>query len=279
VNIAGIVIGSGHPCRTICEISNNHNGKYENAVKLLNLAKAAGATFGKLQAYTPDELVALRGDGPAPAQWGEQGWTMRDLYTKAMTPREWFPDLFAHADRIGLPLFASVFGPESLAMLERLGCPAYKIASLDRDAVHLVSLLGATRKPILQSLPDNDPPRDSPWDKIGDVIDLAGHPNGVWIPFRNIAELYCPPGYPQGNLGLGNIRGDTVEGGKLGYEGFSYHGTDPMVPVYAVVAGAHVVECHLQLDDEPSELEANISLTGMQFAHMVKEIRKVEAML
>ena len=244
MNIAGVSIGPGHPCRTIAELSNNHNGKYENAVKLLNLAKAAGADFAKVQAYTPGELVNLRGDGPAPAQWGEQGWTMRSLYEKAMTPREWFPDLFAHAERIGLPLFASVFGAESLALMESLGCPAYKLASLDHQSATMQALLWRTGKPVLMSSPT--------------PLYCPG-----WL------NLYCPPGYPQATI---HLRG-------LCFDGFSYHGTDPMVPVYAVVAGAHVVECHLQLDDEPSELEANISLSATQFAHMVREIRKVEAML
>jgi sialic acid synthase SpsE len=251
MEIAGIPIGHGHPCRTIAELSNNHNGKYENAVKLLNAAKAAGATFAKVQCYTPDELVLLRGDGMAPEPWGSQGWTMRRLYEQAATPRDWFAPLFAHAKRIGLPLFASVFGAESLALMELLDCPAYKIASLDRRAEWLWDAVFATGKPFLRSRPDY-PDDDN--------------------------CLYCPPGYPQERPALSAIgRGQDEYG--VGWLGFSYHGTDPLVPVYAVVAGAHIVECHLQLDEEPSELEASVSLGATQFAYMVREIRKVEAML
>ena len=252
MNIAGIPIGSGHPCRTIAELSNNANGKYENAITLLNAAKAIGADFAKIQAYTPHELVALRGDGPAPEPWGSQGWTMWQLYDKAMTPREWFPKLFEHAHGIGLPLFASVFGAESLALMESLNCPAYKIASLDRDAEGLIDDARATGKPIVRSVPYLAPGDDWP----------------------NEAMLYCPSGYPQSVMCLAELRDE-----ETGYSGFSYHGTDPMVPVYAVVAGAKVIECHLQLDTEPSELEANVSLSVTQFGHMVREIRKVETML
>jgi pseudaminic acid synthase len=250
VNIAGISIGPGHPCRTIAEISNNHNGVYQNAVKLLNAAKAAGATFAKFQAYTPDELVALRGDGPAPEPWGTQGWSMRDLYAKAQTPREWFPDLVKHCERIHLPWFASVFGADSLDLMQSLGCSAYKLASLDRGAQGLRELVEATDKAVIQSLPH--------------------YPLEPRQYRRCAALLYCPPGYPQSSLHLRDI---------AGFEGFSYHGTDPMVPVYAMVAGAHIVECHLQLDEEPSELESEISLSATQFATMVGTLRKVEAML
>ena len=78
-------------------------------------------------------IVALRGDGPAPDPWGRQGWTMRQLYEKAQTPHAWFPALVEHCKRIGLPWFSSVFGPESLQLLEALDCPAYKIARLDNE--------------------------------------------------------------------------------------------------------------------------------------------------
>jgi len=86
----------------------------ELAMKALDAAKAAGADFVKFQCYSPDELVDLRGDGPAPEPWGSQGWTMRALYEKARTPFEWFPTLFAHARAIGIVPFASVFGAADL---------------------------------------------------------------------------------------------------------------------------------------------------------------------
>ena len=38
----------------IAEISANHNGKIQNAKKLIKIAKANGADFVKLQTYTPE---------------------------------------------------------------------------------------------------------------------------------------------------------------------------------------------------------------------------------
>jgi sialic acid synthase SpsE len=113
VNIAGVEIGSGHPCRFVAELSNNHNGDRDRCGRLIDAAKAAGADFVKFQCYTPDELVALRGDGPAPAPWNDR--TMRDLYTQAQTPLDWFPKIKAHCERVGIPWFSSVFGPTSLS--------------------------------------------------------------------------------------------------------------------------------------------------------------------
>ena len=41
----------------IAEISGNHNGKIENARKLIDLAKKGGADAIKLQTYTPDMMT------------------------------------------------------------------------------------------------------------------------------------------------------------------------------------------------------------------------------
>src|SRR5690242_15390697 len=110
MNIGPVQLGPGNPCAVVAEISNSHNGTLERAVRLLHAAKAAGADIVKVQAYTPDELVALRGDGPAPSPWHR--YTMRELYSKARTPLAWMATLFGESP---LPIYASVFGAESLS--------------------------------------------------------------------------------------------------------------------------------------------------------------------
>ena len=117
LDIAGVAVGRGHPCRVIWEVSNNHNGDRDRCGRIIDAAKAAGVDFCKFQAYTPDELIAMRGDGKAPDPWGASGWEMRDLYEHAKTPLDWFPKIAAHCERVGMPWFASVFGRESLDAL------------------------------------------------------------------------------------------------------------------------------------------------------------------
>lgn len=230
----------------IAEIGNAHAGDFARAIRLLDAAKACGADWGKLQTYQPAELIALRGDGPAPEPWASQGYTMRTLYERAATPFEWLPQLFAHAAEIGLPLFSSVFGAESLAALEAVNCPRYKLAALDYGAVELRQMVRSTGKRCLisSSEPEAEP--------LGTM-------------------LWCPPGYPQTDFRLRNIRND--------YDGFSYHGTESMVPVFAVIAGAETVEVHFELDDEPNPLEHDVSLGEAAFTEMVRLIRQAEEIL
>lgn len=244
MNISGVLVGPGEPCRTVAEMSNAHNGDFGRAVAILAAAKEGGADFAKFQAYTPAELVLLRGDGPAPEPWGSHGWTMKRLYEKAQTPLKWLPKLVQHCSDIGLPWFSSVFGAGSLAVLESLECPAYKLAALDFGRRGLLDLVRGTGRPVIRSARTKQAP----------TADLS---------------LWCPAGYPQMSFGL--------PAALRHYDGFSYHGTDPLVPALAAAHGAQLVEVHFQLDDQPSELEAGVSLTASDFARMVTMIRTAAA--
>jgi pseudaminic acid synthase len=228
----------------VAELSCNHNGSLDRAVRLIDAAKFNGASTIKLQCYTPDELVYLRGDGPAPEPWGSQGWSMRRLYEKAQTPHDWFPILAKHCDNIGMPWFSSVFGPESLELLESLNCPRYKIAALDNGHAGLLRAVRQTGKPIMASA------------RTGTDISCD------WL-------LLCPAGYPQEQIRLTDIPDS--------FTGFSYHGTDPFIPALSVAYGARIVEVHFQLFAEPSELESSVSLYDFQFREMVRMIERIEA--
>lgn len=232
--LAGAPIGNAAPCRIVAELSNNHNGSLSRARRLIEAAAEAGADIVKFQCYTPQELVELRGDGPAPDPWGSDGWSMRDLYRKAQTPLDWFPALVAHAGRVGIPWFSSVFGPSSLFLLEQLDCPAYKIAALDHGNMDLLEEVAFKGKQLVQSVRQ----LGSPHVMDHDIV------------------LQCPPGYPQDPH---DIAWDGIRHGS--YDGLSYHGTDWRVPAKAVEFGAKIIEVHFHLEDEPSELEANVSLT------------------
>lgn len=256
MRIGSVEIGAGHPCRFVSELGNAWRtadtppvpttADRDRLGRLIDAAKDAGADFIKLQCYTPEELVALRGNGPAPDPWGSQGWSMRDLYTHAQTPFDWFPKIKTHCERVGMPWFSSVFGKDSLALLESLDCQAYKIAALDNHHDTLLTAVRATGKPMVVSkrTPDRWP--------------------------QAALELYCPPGYPQLDLQLRYVKQ---------FDGLSYHGTDPSVGVVAVAGGAHLIEAHLMLCDEPSELEANVSLDEYQFAAMVQAVKRTEVLL
>ena len=57
ISIKGKRIGGGLPVYVIAEMSANHCGEFEQAVKIIHAAKEAGADAIKLQTYTPDTMT------------------------------------------------------------------------------------------------------------------------------------------------------------------------------------------------------------------------------
>ncbi|MGB8989480.1 MAG: N-acetylneuraminate synthase family protein, partial [Candidatus Sulfotelmatobacter sp.] len=57
IRIAGRRIGSDFPVFVVAELSANHNGEYDQAVRIIRAAKDAGADAVKLQTYTPDTIT------------------------------------------------------------------------------------------------------------------------------------------------------------------------------------------------------------------------------
>jgi len=251
LTIGGVGIGGDNPCRFVAEIGANHNGSYDTALRLIDAAKASGAEFVKFQAYTLDEILGLRGDGPAPEPWARYG-TLRQLYEKAITPLEWLPDLFQYARDIGIVPFASVFGIESLAALEKVKCPAYKVARHDNHKASVTDPVYQTGKPMIVSATTEEVTWPS---ELPDVL-----------------TLYCPPGYPAEDVGLPAFHDHP-------FSGLSSHCLDPLLPVAAVARGCKLIEMHLQLDDTRAELDGSFSLTEQQFRDMVDDVRDTERLL
>ena len=88
--INGHEIGETQPPYIIAEISANHNGKIDNAFKIIDMAKRAGADAIKMQTYTPDTITLNSTKSDFQIKDGLWAGTyLYELYSKAFTPWEW----------------------------------------------------------------------------------------------------------------------------------------------------------------------------------------------
>ena len=81
----------------IAEISANHCGDINRAIKLIKCAKDNGANLVKIQTFTPDSMTFKSNKDYFKIKTGLwKGYYLWDLYEEAHTPLEWHNKLFQY---------------------------------------------------------------------------------------------------------------------------------------------------------------------------------------
>ena len=138
----------------VAEISGNHGGSLDNALRLILDAAVAGADAVKFQCFEPERLAArrYRPDVLDIAANTFGGHDLVELYRKVHTPKDWFATLIYGCAEVGLPWFSSVFDPDDVAFLETLDCPRYKISAFEMLDWDIIKAVRETGKPIVMSV-------------------------------------------------------------------------------------------------------------------------------
>ena len=94
------IIGLNYKPFIVAEMSGNHNGSLERALKIIDKAAACGADAIKLQTYTADTMTMNLESKEFSVTDQQSIWKNKklyDLYDKAHTPWKWHRKLFKHA--------------------------------------------------------------------------------------------------------------------------------------------------------------------------------------
>src|SRR5215470_8489950 len=153
IQIGGRSVGAGWPVYVVAEISANHNGSFEHALKIVQAAKAAGADAVKLQTYTADTITIACDREPFRIGGGTlwDGRNLHELYREAYTPWDWQPKLKQVANDLGMDLFSSAFDATAVDFLEGMDIPAHKVASFELVDIPLIQKMAKTGKPLVMS--------------------------------------------------------------------------------------------------------------------------------
>lgn len=266
IEINGRRIGPGYRTYIVAEMSANHNQDFEQAARIIEAAKKAGADAVKLQTYTPDtitidcnnEYFQIKG-----TLW--DGRMLYDLYGEAYTPWDWQPRLKEIANELGLDLFSTPFDETAVDFLEAMDAPMYKVASFENVDLPLLCRIAQTGKPIIMS---TGMATLAEIDEAVRTIQEAGS--------SQLALLKCTSAYPAPPEEM-NLRTIPHLAEAFGVPvGLSDHTLGIAVPVAAVALGACIIEKHFTLSRTTSGPDSAFSLEPHEFKVMVEAVRTTE---
>jgi pseudaminic acid synthase len=270
IEIKNKSIGRNESVFIIAELSANHRGNFDLAVKTIKAMKEAGADAVKLQTYTADTITLDCDNKYFQIKQGTiwDGITLYKLYQTAYTPWEWQPKLKKIAEEEGLIFFSTPFDHTAVDFLEEMNVPAYKIASFEINDIPLIEYIAAKGKPMIIST---------------GIATLADIEEAVAACKRKgntqIALLHCVSSYPA-PVEKSNLL--TMPNMKETFKtvvGLSDHSMGSTVAITAVALGAKIIEKHFILDSNLGGPDASFSMEPAEFKFMVKSIREAEKAL
>ena len=263
LNIGGRFIGASTKPFIIAELSGNHNGSLDRALRIVEAAAHAGADAIKLQTYTADSMTLnIRSAGFVVTEptslW--HGRSLYDLYREAATPWEWHAPLFQRCRELGMVYFSTPFDAQAVDFLESLDVPCYKIASFENVDHALIQRVAATGKPVIIS---TGMATLAELDEAVHCVRAAG--------CTQLMLLKCTSSYPAAPTNS-HLRSIPVMRQVFQCEvGLSDHTLGIGAAVAAVALGAVAIEKHITDSRAEGGVDAAFSLEPHELAALVTE--------
>ena len=264
IKIGQKTIGIGNPVYVIAEIGNNHNGDFDRAIKLIDLAIEMGADCAKFQVRNLSEVyressLSKKGDDLSTE------YTL-DLLKRFELSKEEHRKLAQHCRQNGITYLCTPWDPSSVDFLEELEVEAYKVASADLTNIPLIERLIETKKPMILSTGMS---REA---EIKEVVDLLRNKGAQF------ALLHCNSTYPAPfhSINLNYLQRLKEIHPLVGYSG---HERGTAVTLGATALGAVIVERHFTLDRDMEGPDHAASLEYKSFQSLISGIREIEAAL
>lgn len=265
IKIANLTLNQNSPCLIIAEIGVNHNGDIDLAKKLILEAKQAGVDAVKFQSFRAEELVTrqakmakyqVKNIGQEESQF--------DMLKKLELSDDAHIEIIEYCRQNNIMFLSTPFGPQSVALLDKLNIPVYKIGSSDTNNIpHLINI-ARKGKPMIIST------GMSTWQDISDTLDVI-------TPINNkIILLQCTTDYPCAfeDANVGVLETFEKEFGCL--VGFSDHTPGINAALVACSLNAKVIEKHFTLDCSMPGPDHKASLEPPELKSMVAGIRELE---
>jgi N-acetylneuraminate synthase len=251
-------------CTIVGEVAQAHDGSLAMAHAFIDAIADAGADAVKFQTH----IAAAESTRAEPwrVRFSTQDATRFDYWRRMeFTEAQWL-DLKHHADRRGLVFLSSPFSLDAVALLQRVGITAWKIASGEINNDPLFTAILATRLPIILSC------GMSPLSEVDRAVARIQE-HGVPLTLLQCTSLYpCPPA----KVGVHLIPMFRERYGCPA--GLSDHSGTIFAGLAAATLGAAMVEVHVTLAREMFSPDRSVSITPAELRQLVEGVRFIEQM-
>ncbi|MBI5146901.1 MAG: N-acetylneuraminate synthase family protein [Thaumarchaeota archaeon] len=235
------VIAKGQPPFIISEVGINHNGDVKNALKMINVAKAAGVDAVKFQTFRAEEIVS---DPNQTYTYKSQGKeiteSMLEMFKRCEMSKEDWIRIKKKCDDEKILFLSTPQNRSDLDLLLELGITAIKVGSDDFTNLPLIKDYTSTGLPLLLSCGMAD--QDEIYQSLNTVGALDGYPTIL---------LLTTSQYPTPPEDVNLLKLKTLEKAFPNIPlGYSDHTQGALASSLAVALGAVVFEKHFTLDHD-----------------------------
>lgn len=259
LKIGSRTVGAGHPAYLIGEIGSNHNGSIKIAKRMIDLGIEAGLDAVKFQNLNFEEQYLVKNASKATEK----------IHTYIDVKDEFMREVYRYAKKRGITCLSTATYPHAVEFLDRLGMPAFKVASpITYGYSHLIQQMGETKKPLIMSVGYCSEPDI---DRAVQAVMKAKS--------RKLVLLHCTSSYPTppDEIYLSYIKKLRDRYGCV--IGFSDHSFSTSLSATAVALGACVIEKHFTLSRKMKGPDHSFALEPKELKEMVRNIRETEAAL
>ena len=270
LKIEGRLIGPGEPPFIVAEIGANHNGDMDLCRRLIDAAEACGVDAVKFQSWSKSSLIskAEYGRNTRYVSADKKVPTLEEAVEQYhLTPAQ-HHEVASYCRERNMVFFSSCFSSEEVDLLESLGVPAYKIASMDVNHLPLLEYVASTGKPVILS---------TGLATLGEVETALSTLQRCGA--GPVTLLHCVSIYPSSPeiVNLHNI--GTLQRAFDVPVGYSDHTLGTSIPIASVALGACLIEKHFTLDKSLEGWDHAVSADPDEMSHLVRESRNVFAAL
>lgn len=256
--------------KIIAEAGVNHNGSFNNALKMVDAAAEAGADYIKFQTFKTENLVTSSCRAADYQKINVGAESQADMLRKLELSHDEFRKINDYCKKKGVGFLSTPFDDDSIDFIASLNPDYIKVPSGEITNLPYLRRIAETEIPVIIS---------TGMCELEDIKKALSVFEGRYYIPNKIILLHCTTEYPAPLKDVNLLAMQTLRE-KFGVPtGYSDHTRGIAIPVAAAALGAMVVEKHFTLSREMEGPDHAASLEPEELQQMVQSIREVEEAL